>query len=40
MILKAFAKVNLMLDILGKTPEGYHTLFMIMQSVGIYDTVT
>lgn len=40
MILKAAAKVNLMLDILGKTPEGYHTLFMIMQSVGVYDTVT
>lgn len=40
MILKAAAKVNLMLDILGKTPEGYHTLFMIMQSVGVQDTVT
>ncbi len=39
MILKAAAKVNLMLDILGKTPEGYHTLFMIMQSVGVQDTV-
>lgn len=40
MILNAAAKVNLMLDILGKTPEGYHTLFMIMQSVGVEDTVT
>ncbi|MDD5886866.1 MAG: 4-(cytidine 5'-diphospho)-2-C-methyl-D-erythritol kinase [Oscillospiraceae bacterium] len=40
MILNAAAKVNLMLDILGRTKEGYHTLFMIMQSVGIQDTVT
>ncbi len=40
MILKAAAKINLMLDILGRTEEGYHTLFMIMQSVGVYDTVT
>ncbi len=40
MILNAAAKVNLMLDILGRTGEGYHTLFMIMQSVGIKDTVT
>ena len=40
MILKAAAKINLMLDILGTTEDGYHTLFMIMQSVGLYDTVT
>lgn len=36
----AYAKINLMLDILGRTPEGYHSLFMIMQSVDIKDTVT
>lgn len=36
---KAFAKINLMLDILSKLPNGYHDLFMIMQSVGLYDTV-
>ena len=40
MVLKAAAKINLMLDILGQTEDGYHTLFMIMQSVGVYDTVT
>lgn len=39
-ILKAAAKINLMLDILGTTEDGYHTLFMIMQSVGLYDAVT
>ncbi len=37
---KAYAKINLMLDILSTLPNGYHDLFMIMQSVGIYDRVT
>ncbi len=37
---KANAKINLMLDILSTLPNGYHDLFMIMQSVGLYDTVT
>lgn len=40
MKLKAFAKINLMLDIFGKTEDGYHDLFMIMQSVGIADIIT
>lgn len=40
MKLRAAAKINLMLDILGRTEDGYHTLFMIMQSVGIWDEVT
>lgn len=40
MKIKAFAKVNLMLDILGTLPNGYHNLWMIMQSVSLYDTVT
>lgn len=37
---KAYAKINLMLDIVGTRTDGYHDLFMIMQSVGIYDTIT
>lgn len=37
---KAYAKINLMLDILSRLDNGYHDLFMIMQSVGIYDTVS
>ncbi|MCM1363784.1 MAG: 4-(cytidine 5'-diphospho)-2-C-methyl-D-erythritol kinase [Faecalibacterium sp.] len=37
---KAYAKINLLLDILGTLDNGYHDLFMLMQSVGIYDTVT
>ncbi len=40
MEIRAFAKINLMLDILGKTDDGYHNLFMVMQSIGIYDDVT
>lgn len=40
MKIKAYAKVNLMLDILGTLPNGYHNLWMIMQSVSLYDTVT
>lgn len=37
---KAYAKINLMLDIINRRNDGYHDLFMIMQSIGIYDTVT
>lgn len=38
--LKAYAKINLMLDILSRLENGYHDLFMIMQSVSLYDVVT
>lgn len=37
---KAYAKINLMLDIISRLENGYHDLFMIMQSVGLYDTVS
>lgn len=40
MIVTAAAKINLALDILSRTDEGYHTVFMIMQSVGIRDRIT
>ena len=36
----AEAKINLSLDILGKLPNGYHSVKMIMQSIPICDTVT
>ena len=36
----AYAKINLMLDINYKRTDNYHDLFMIMQSVGVYDTVS
>lgn len=34
------AKINLFLDIIGKLDNGYHSLFMVMQSVDLADTVT
>lgn len=37
--LKAYAKVNLSLDILSKRDDGYHDICMIMQSIGVYDKV-
>lgn len=37
---KAAAKINLMLDILSRLDNGYHSLFMLMQSVDLYDVVT
>ena len=38
--LKAYAKVNLSLDITGKRADGYHLLDSVMQSVSLFDTVT
>ncbi|WP_283607158.1 4-(cytidine 5'-diphospho)-2-C-methyl-D-erythritol kinase [Faecalispora anaeroviscerum] len=35
----AAAKLNLTLDILGRRPDGYHLLDMVMQTVSIYDTL-
>ena len=37
---EANAKINLTLDILGKRPDGYHEVAMVMQTVGLHDTVT
>ena len=36
----AAAKINLSLDITGTLENGYHSLFMVMQSVSLCDTVT
>lgn len=37
--LDAHAKINLSLDILGKLPNGYHSVKMIMQQIPLCDTV-
>lgn len=37
---KAYAKINLGLDVLRKRADGYHEMKMIMQTVGIYDVLT
>lgn len=36
----ARAKLNLTLDVLGKRPDGYHDLKMVMQSITLADTLT
>ena len=40
MVLRAYAKLNLTLDIVGKREDGYHLIDSVFQSVGVYDTVT
>ena len=40
MEVQAYAKMNLSLDILGKRPDGYHELRMVMQSISLADTLT
>lgn len=37
---KAYAKINLGLDVLGTLPNGYHEVKMVMQTVGIYDILS
>lgn len=38
--IKAPAKINLTLDVVGRRPNGYHDLEMIMQTIDIYDKIT
>ena len=37
---KAYAKVNLALDVVRRREDGYHEVRMIMQTVGIFDVLT
>jgi len=37
--LKAHAKINLSLDVIGKRQDGYHEVRMIMQSIALHDEV-
>ena len=37
--LKAYGKINLALDVLGKRDNGYHDVRMIMQTVGLHDRI-
>lgn len=36
---RAYAKINLYLDVTGKGADGFHTLRSVMQTVGLYDAV-
>jgi 4-diphosphocytidyl-2-C-methyl-D-erythritol kinase len=38
-VIKAPAKINLCLHVLGKRPDGYHDLAMLMQRVSLYDRI-
>ena len=38
--IKAFAKINLSIDVLGKRQDGMHEVDMVMQALDYYDTVT
>jgi 4-diphosphocytidyl-2-C-methyl-D-erythritol kinase len=37
---KAPAKVNLAVDVLGRRPDGYHDVSLVLQAVSLYDTIT
>jgi 4-diphosphocytidyl-2-C-methyl-D-erythritol kinase len=36
---KAYAKLNISLDVISKRPDGYHDMLMVIQSVGLHDDV-
>ena len=36
---KAYAKLNLSLDVVGRLPNGYHEMYMVMQSISLCDDV-
>ena len=37
---KAYGKINLSLDVLGRRANGYHDVSMVMQTVDLYDVIT
>lgn len=39
MYLRAYAKINISLDVLDRREDGYHIVKMIMQSVDLYDEI-
>jgi len=39
MLIKAYAKINISLDVVGKREDGYHLLSMIMQNIDLYDVL-
>src|SRR5215471_2073207 len=39
MFVRAYAKINLTLDVLGKRDDGYHELASVLQTVALHDTI-
>ena len=37
---KAYAKINLTLEVLGRRDDGYHDVTSVMQTIGLFDTLT
>lgn len=40
LVVRGHAKINLGLDVLRKREDGYHEVRMVMQTIGVYDTLT
>ncbi|MBE6595404.1 MAG: 4-(cytidine 5'-diphospho)-2-C-methyl-D-erythritol kinase [Ruminococcaceae bacterium] len=40
LVLNAYAKINLYLEVVGKRPDGYHDLVTVMQSISLADELT
>ena len=38
-LINAYAKINITLDVLRRRSDGYHELEMIMQSIDVFDSV-
>ena len=38
--INAYAKINLLLDVMGLREDGYHEVAMVMQTISLHDTVT
>ncbi len=38
-VIKAYAKINLALDVLNERPDGYHEVEMILQGINLYDVI-
>ena len=39
LMIKAYAKINLSIDVLGKRADGYHQVLMVMEQIDLYDLV-
>ncbi len=40
LVLKAYAKINLTLEVLGRREDGYHDIVSILQTIDLHDTLT
>ena len=40
LIIPAFAKLNLTLDVLGRRPNGYHDIDSVMQTISLHDLIS